>query len=194
LRESAVAKKKAGCGQMAFGCLFIIILGGFLMFKGIDTTIKKVDEYQEAQKVAQEKLDKEMPKGSVERLNHDIEKTLGKSNRGNQRVEIKMSGSDIDVYIFADDNLTPSMAKTGIQTDVTDTLEAVKNSGYEYGSITVKVSAALVDTFGNSNETLIVTTTYNKATVDRINWDNFIFTDVFSISDDLDLNPVFFKE
>lgn len=179
---------------MAVGCLVFTVIGFYLMFKGADTAIKTVDNYQNEQKSAEEKLDKEMPKGTVERLKHNVKEALGESNRGKQRYELTINEGDIDVYVFANDNLTPSLVKSQIKSDIFDTLESIHESQYDFEDVEFTISAALVDKFGNTNETPVVEAKYSRSTVDRINWENFIFTDILDVADSKTINPAFNRE
>lgn len=179
---------------MTFGCLLFVILGCYLMFKGIDTTIKTVDNYQKEQKAAEEKLDKEMPKGSVDRLKHNVKEALGSSNRGNQRYEITITGGALEIYVFANDNLTPSLIRSQVKSDIFDTLKAIHDSQYDYTDVEFTISEEFADKFGNTNETPVVLAKYSQSTVDRINWKNFIFTDILDVADSKTINPVFNRE
>ena len=51
----------------------------------------------------------------------------------------------------------------------------------------------LVDNFGNKSEDIVLTLTYSRATMDKINWDNFLYTKIFDIADQSFFHPALQK-
>jgi len=125
-----------------------------------------------------------------------IEKALGSGNRkGVKRVSSVSMGSQPDPQIVIEwainDNLTEGMIKSGAKRDVTDILKTVAQSGIKYGSVYARGTFSMQDKFGNTQETVVIEAKYTRATVDRINWSNFLSSNVYVIADEIWIHPAF---
>ncbi len=126
----------------------------------------------------------------IEDLRSRIETTLGESNRNVTRVSEYTWDEPTQILFVTfsiNDNLTEGFIVTGIQSDITDILKTVTQSRLVPGlqSITVSGTFVLADQFGNKSEDLVIRATYSRATLDKINWDNFLYTNILNIADDL---------
>ena len=83
------------------------------------------------------------------------------------------------------------MIVTGIQGDIADMLRLVSQSGLlpDYQFVTISGKFPLVDKFGNTSNNIVITTAYNRSTIDKINWDNFLYTNILDIADDIYIHP-----
>ena len=103
------------------------------------------------------------------------------------------SGSDKSLYIEfgIGDNFTSSLIVSGIQIDVTDMLKTVSQSGLlpDYALINISGTFPLVDKFGNTSTDMVLNLTYNRATIDKINWDNFLYSNILDIADSIFIHP-----
>lgn len=183
---------KNSIGQSCGGCLVLIVGVAFAMpyIKGcVDSGFEAVERQQEQAAIAEKQLDVEKPKGTEERLRHDIAEALGTSNRNRERATIDVAGGRITVLVAFNDNLTEGMIQSGMQIDIADTLKAVSQSGYNFSDIIIRGTFPLVDKFGNSRETEVLQAEYSKSTVSRINWNNFLFDNVFDIADSIHIDP-----
>jgi hypothetical protein len=132
---------------------------------------------------------------SLKRLQGVILAKLGPANRKNvKRVDHVFSGVNrgqpgIIVQFAINDNLTKNMVKLGAREDVANILQAIANSGTDYFSVRIAGTFSMVDKFGNAKEQFVIKATFNKETVDRINWKNFNSDNVFEIADDTDIHP-----
>jgi hypothetical protein len=130
----------------------------------------------------------------IEQLKTAIINKLGDSNRKVQRLE-EFSWSDSDKTLIIkwaiNDNLTQDYILGGSQRDVTDMLQIIAQGGYlpDYQFVTFVGTFPLRDNFGNISEERVVTASYNKSTVDKINWSNFLSDDVFKIADTISIHP-----
>jgi len=116
-----------------------------------------------------------------------IIQSLGDSNRGVQHVrELSIDSPDASITIAFDDNL---FVAAGIQHEVVNTIKAILQSGQNVQSISLRGTFELVDKFGDSTEGEVVRAKYLRATLDRINWDNFDRRNIYAIADEVWLHP-----
>jgi len=89
------------------------------------------------------------------------------------------------------DNLTDGLIRSGIQQDVTDVLKAVyyRSGLVPYKSVMVVVWFKLTDSFGNTENSVIVRATYSLDTLKKVNWSKFKYSNVYTIADDIYLHP-----
>lgn len=130
----------------------------------------------------------------TEELEIQIKDVLGEGNRDVPRLTTYAwdeGAQDLFVQFAINDNILDSFIVSGIQSDIVDILKTVDQSGLvpNYKNITVSGTFVLVDKFGNESEDIVVTMFYYRATVDKINWDNFIFTNIFDIADQRFIHP-----
>lgn len=131
------------------------------------------------------------------KLNMAITEALGSGNReGVQRLtEVSLIGSEAEpeVYVWwaIDDNLIEGWTKDGAQMDVAKILEAIAKSSLTYSEVTVDGTFSMVDQYGNATEDVVITAIYNRSTIERINWENFLWDNVYSIADDVWIHPAF---
>ncbi len=131
----------------------------------------------------------------IDELRARIITSLGDGNRDIPRLTaFDWSETDKSLIIewTINDNFTSNMIMVGIQTDITDMLKIISQSGLlpDYQFVTFVGTFSLRDSFGNTSEERVVTASYNKSTVDKINWPNFLYTDIFTIADLQNINPV----
>lgn len=154
-----------------------------------EATVKKIVEEEAAAKAkAEEEAKKKAEQETPEyKLNQGITKALGKkSNRDGEKLTeltFDQATGDILVKFKGDDNLTSNMIVTGVRMDIKDTLEAVKKSGVTFNNVHVIVSYSMVDQYGNAEENDVVDLIYSKATVDKINFENFLTDNVYTVAD-----------
>lgn len=134
----------------------------------------------------------------IDDLQARIKDVLGESNRSVERVSqyVWDEGTQTLFVQFAiNDNLLESFILAGIQEDVTNILKTVSQSGLVPGikEITISGTFVLVDNFGNKSEDIVLTLTYSRATMDKINWDNFLYTKIFDIADQSFFHPALQK-
>jgi len=130
----------------------------------------------------------------IDELRLQIEASLGNGNRDIARLTaFDWSETDQTLIIkwAINDNLSSHLIMVGIQKDVTDMLNVISQSGLlpNYQFITFVGTFPLSDTFGNVAEERVVTASYDKTTVDKINWDGFQYPDVFAIADLVNIHP-----
>ena len=128
-------------------------------------------------------------------LRQTIADSLSNSNRDVERIsEISLTLDEPpQIYVLwaINDNLTEGMLKGGAKLDVTNMLEAIAGSDFEYSSVLVEGTFSLIDQFGNTSEDKVVRALYQRETVDRINFERFLHDDVYDIADDTTIHVLF---
>jgi len=130
------------------------------------------------------------PADPLEALRLKLESTLGESNRHVRRFDLALDGTTLQVTIAANDNLTDGLIKSGIQSDVYDTLKAASASRVQYDRLLITVTFQTADAFGQTAETELVRATYTRETLGKIVWGNFNKNNIYTIADDLYLHPL----
>lgn len=146
---------------------------------------KKAEEEakKKAEAAAKKKVEQETPQSKLIKA---VTKAIGKeSNREGEKLS-KLSidpAGNIVVKFKGDDNLTENFIVSGIKMDIADVLKAVKQSGVAFKNLNVIVTFSMVDQYGNAKESDVVDLTYSKATIDKINFENFSYKNVYAIAD-----------
>lgn len=123
-----------------------------------------------------------------EALRFEITKVLGEGNRGVPKITAINFDDPETGAIFInwalDDNLTMEFIGSGARSDATEIVRALHNSGIDYTYVILSGSFSLVDEFGNKNEANVFNLTFNKSTIEKINWENFLTDNIDNIADD----------
>jgi hypothetical protein len=133
------------------------------------------------------------PQASIEAAVRDA---LGSSNRQVHRfggVEWNGDTRQITINWGINDNLSSEMIRRGAMMDITTILETLASpkNPYDYATIRVVGFFRLQDVYGNGAETQVVTATYSRDAVDRINWASFLTDNVYAVADELWIHPAF---
>jgi hypothetical protein len=90
------------------------------------------------------------------------------------------------LYVFWAINGYPTtgMVRRGAQLDMVAILEAMAESGGPYEAVHAAGSFPMVDAYGNAREQVVVSMMYNKATIERVNWDGFLSDNINEIADE----------
>lgn len=131
-----------------------------------------------------------VPQSAEEVVLEAVAARLRDGNRDVARVgQVSVSYGVIEVKWAINDNLTEGMIKDGAKLDIVDILKAVDGCGIEYELINVEGTFRMKDKLGNAAEQTVVWATYPAETVGRINWDGFVFDDVYDIASTYKLHP-----
>ena len=128
-----------------------------------------------------------------------IEALLGTGNRNLPRL-IALNFNDpepgaIFVNWNINDNLSEDLIRSGAKSDATDILQAIwAQTGIEYTYILLSGSFPMQDEFGNSDEKNVVNLVFNKETVEKINWTNFLSDNIYIIADEANVWAAFQDE
>lgn len=141
------------------------------------------------------------PSIGVDVLKNDLLDVLGDSNRDVDRlVSVDKSLDVINIEWAIDSGLTDDSIRFGARMDVVAILTALHDSGIEYGMVNINGSFLMVDRLGNKSEDIIVWLTFNRDTVESINWDDRTYVNyslqkyVFEVADHIKLHPAMQEE
>lgn len=132
-----------------------------------------------------------------QQLRSALENVLGESNRNRRRLpELSAPRGGYIVLTWAiDENLTEGLTKDTARLEgmkILKTIEEVEESnGNHYTGAFLKGTFSLVDKYGNTSEEIVVRAGYDKGTVNRINFDNISFKNIFDIADRGSIHPAF---
>lgn len=108
----------------------------------------------------------------------------GISRRLAERIEsVSIDGENVFIRFRVADNLSKGLVISGAQGDVRDLLKAVHSLGSPSAKVNIVGLMPLVDAYGNSTDTAVITLNYSRASLQKINWDRFLASDVFRIAD-----------
>lgn len=125
-----------------------------------------------------------------------INEALGESNRDrtNNRkftnLDYRETEGSISVTWAADDNFSSSLIVAGIEGDAADVLRAIDESGVDYERVFLAATFALQDAAGNAFEGEVMLASYDRATIERIDWDTFLRSEAFDIAGHYQISPV----
>ena len=127
-------------------------------------------------------------------LSQLVTRTLGNSNREVERVR-NMAFDEDERHLIIEwsinDNLTGGLRKSGAKRDVLGVLEAIRDSTVVVSRVTMRGSRSLVDVYGNVTEGDVVRASYDKETIDRINFENVRTDNAWIIADQIWILPDF---
>jgi hypothetical protein len=148
---------------------------------------KKAEQEAAVKKKAEEEAKLKAQNETPEtKLTNAVTSALGeKSNREGKKITnlFLNSNGNILLRFKGDENITENLTITGIQMDIRDALKAIQKSNIPYNKVTVITTYSMVDKFGNAKESDVINLTYSKATIDKINFDNFDRKNIYSIAD-----------
>ncbi|QDQ01180.1 hypothetical protein FOH38_12350 [Lysinibacillus fusiformis] len=127
-------------------------------------------------------------KVSTDEVEKIITEKLGKNNNSKKKVieKIEATDSSLNLTLNASDNFTLDMMKRGMWMDSIKILEPLSKVN-NIKRINVDWQLPLVDTYGNEKDSEVMKFSIDKATLDKIKWDNFLtenFPDVVNSYDE----------
>jgi hypothetical protein len=88
-------------------------------------------------------------------------------------------------------NFSEELTKIGAELDIYHILLIFSQSDVDYKQLTMTGTYTTQDAYKNYSELNVVTVLYLRDTIDKINWDDFPFNNVYSIADEVILHPTF---
>ena len=178
-KNKKVGRKVNNCiSALVFSLVFICIVS--FMFSGdTDDTggenVIIVEEVIVVEEIPTVVVEEVVVIGTLAKFETQVRETLGDSNRDVERltsVEIMAEDTLIVVIWTINDNLFTDYISWGGKRDVGDILEILSNSTLDYEKIQVKGTFSMIDTLGNTEESIVVLAVYPKEVVDNINFEN----------------------
>lgn len=123
----------------------------------------------------------------VDQLRVSIQAALGEGNRDIPRLQEFDILEEVDLWVVWSINtsLTIGWIRDGAQADAFNILQAIHSTGFDYRSVALIGTFSMTDVYGNSEEADVISVTYNRETVERINWNNFSLDNVYTIADQI---------
>ena len=127
------------------------------------------------------------PVDPAKQLEAALLKKISRSNReGVQRLQVHAANSGLEIVLTwaISESLTSNLTKDGARLDTTEILKVIRSfTAVDYIGARIEGTYSLVDKFGNVTEERVFHGTYSKATIQRINFSNFNFKNVWDITD-----------
>lgn len=152
------------------------------------------EEVVEEEEEAEEELESEPdPLEPIDVARNVVEDTLKES----ALVDIEVNNypeNDSKVVLLTlngSDNLTKNMIYKGMLIDSTDLAEAFKGSELEIHDLMMSWQMPLVDSYGNEEDGEVLRINLSGESLEKINFDNFLFEDIPNIADSYWEHPLF---
>jgi len=84
---------------------------------------------------------------------------------------------------------TRNLIGRGAKLDVVEILHNIKDSGVEYNLVGISGSFTMKDAYGNVENSKILGLVFSKETINKIQWDNFDYNNIYDISDYSEVHP-----
>ena len=137
-----------------------------------ENLVNKLHEYNVSTMAIESAVDSSIEKARAEKERVSINDNLGTG-----------SGKIVLVYLKGKDNLSINMIKTGMLIESCDILQYLQPRE-EMSEITIFWSFPLVDNYGNTKDETVLKINFDKATLDKINFDNFDYNKIPDIAND----------
>lgn len=142
-------------------------------------------------------MDTPTPMTPEEALLAGILAELGEGNRNVSRVKNVLLADDgsVSVSWSINDYYTAGFMRSGARSEVVDILQAVRASGIPFNRVDLAGTFSMRDVYGNTNESIVISASYEAATVDRLNLDNVLLeTTIYEAADSIKVHPEFLGE
>lgn len=145
-----------------------------------------------------------LPKtGTLERLQYEVKKALGDSNRGVTRISRLEESEKCVVIEFAINGGSPypyekkqaddenKTVRTNAKTDIVNIIKAVRTSGFNYSDIVTVGTFSLIMPQGDIAERIMVTASFPRYAIDRVSWRDFNSNNIYSIAEEANFHKSF---
>lgn len=174
-----VLKKKKGCGRSILITLGILVGVGIL--SSIANTSGRTSGISSTSNTSSSSSS--TPVSQADRIDNALR---------NCDIHSVVIGSDLlSIDFNISDNLSTEMIVDGAKIDVMEILRALHDEGISYATVDITGRFSMRDRYGNSSIQDVVELRYSKESLDRINWSNFLWEDMYAIADDVWLHPAF---
>lgn len=119
---------------------------------------------------------------------------LRDGNRDVERVRdvILLDDGSVSIGWAINDNLTKGFVLGGARGDVVDILRAVRDSGLPITEVDLAGTFSMVDIYGNTNESIVVSASYSADTLAKLNLDNILLEKtIYEAADTIRVHPEF---
>lgn len=98
----------------------------------------------------------------------------------------------LSIEVYGQDNITEKLMKEGMWIDTANALKDLKDNA-DIKDINVLIAMPLQDKFGKNSTEVVMNMTFPLDVRNKINWDNFIFSNIPNIADNYIEHPVIQK-
>lgn len=105
--------------------------------------------------------------------------------------DVRLQGTRLVVDFDIAPNITQGMVARGAKRDVVAIAKAADESSVDFESLFVAGYAEMTDKFGASTNDRVIGVLYNRATLRRIQWANFLTDNTYSVADSANVWPQF---
>ncbi|RFA36250.1 hypothetical protein CAI16_05530 [Virgibacillus dokdonensis] len=153
---------------------------------------EKMEEKEVKEEKKEEKEDKKPKKEAKKKESTEdkIKKSAKKAYDKDQKLKVKFNKDSGIVLLDAklSDNLTTNLIIDGALIDATDALEQLKGID-EIKMIQFDFKGTFADTYGEETEETAISFMIDKETLDKINFDNFDFSNLEEVAKDYYVHP-----
>lgn len=129
-----------------------------------------------------------------EALRAAVVTALNDGNRGVDRVRdvILLDDGSVSIGWAINDNLTKGFVLGGARGDVVDILRAVRDTGLPVTGVNLAGTFSMVDVYGNTSESIVVSASYGADTLAKLNLDNVLLQKtIYEAADSIKVHPEF---
>lgn len=101
--------------------------------------------------------------------------------------EVGEVDSGINIVLDLKDNFTSNMMRDGANMEMVDVLQIVDDGEVE--NVFINYYTTLVDEYGNEEEESVITATFTRETMDKINYENISYSNIPNVADDYWMHP-----
>lgn len=164
----------------------IIVGGGFLLFAGCAIILAATGVIDATPATPAPARAEDVPPTAAEQpasLEDAIDEALGESNREGRKLTAvdRFEDGDEDnlgVTWKLDDSFSGGLILAGAQRDAARILQTIETSGEPYSTVTLAGTFAMQDEAGSPSESVVVQATYDRATLEAIDWEAFNAADL----------------
>ena len=127
-------------------------------------------------------------------LKLSVEDELGSANRDVPRlesIEINEGAGIITVRWAINDNITDNFRIYGARRDASSILQTITKSEIQFERVALRGTFSMVDIYGNAEEAEVFRLIFDRSTFEKINWESFLYDNIYLIADSATVHPAF---
>ncbi|MBM7644061.1 hypothetical protein JOD45_000252 [Scopulibacillus daqui] len=144
----------------------------------------------------EERIQKEYEENSFkDEISESVHKGFGNKNSFNKKdsiIEINYNDNNnfLLIKVFGKDNLSKNMIKKGMWMSISKTLKDLKDNT-KFDKIAFNIVFPMQDQYGNASNNIVMKATFDRDTLDKINWENFMFENIPNVANEYWEHPSF---
>ncbi len=133
------------------------------------------------------RLNRELPLGTLERMKHEVSKSIATDGT----VSIKQYDTLINILIMLKDAPASDLTEEEFQVEYTAILKAIHNSEFQdFKMLMITSEAPFINKSGNTKPDIVAFAAFEKPTLDKVNWENFIHTNLGELTFTYEFHPI----